>query len=136
MNVSIKDLNKGAVLAALFNASKPQGLGFLHYNAKSMTEAEAEVLLKRSTYFDYLQGRVMKIKIEGDEIDTWGYDRDNGEGAVERVITTLRETGNPNADAIKVTHVSNTRNSAIDAEIGMNVPIPPEVKGRLRVVLI
>jgi hypothetical protein len=136
MKVSIKGLNKCAVLAALFNASKPQGLGFLHYNAKPMTEAEAEVLLEQTTYFDYLQGRVMKIKIEGDEIDTWGYDRDNGEGAVEKVIATLRETGNPNAEAIKVTHVSNTRSSAVDAEIGMNVPIPPEVKARPRVALI
>jgi len=136
MNVSIKGLSKAAVLAALYNAAKPQGLGFLHYDATAMTVREAEELLKKGNYFDYLKGRVMKIKIDGDELDSWLYDRDNGQGAAEKAIAALRETGNPNADAIKVTHASNTRSAAVDAEVGMNVPIPPEVKGRPRVALI
>lgn len=49
--VDIKGLNKAEVLAALYNNSKPLGLGFLHFDAKDMTVAEAEELLKQTTYF-------------------------------------------------------------------------------------
>lgn len=37
-------------------------------------------------YFDYLQGRVMKVDLAGDELDPRLYDRDNGEGAARRAI--------------------------------------------------
>jgi hypothetical protein len=86
--MNIKGLKKEAVLAALYNASKLQGMGFLHYNPKPMTEAEAAELLKRyeaNPYFDYLYGRVMKIEISGDELDTGLYNRDNGIDAAEKV---------------------------------------------------
>jgi hypothetical protein len=33
----------------------------------------------------------MKVHIGGDEFDPWGYDRDNGDGAAQRVIDTLRD---------------------------------------------
>ena len=72
------------MLAALYNASKPQGMGFVHYDPKPMTRQEAEALLEQGTYFDYLKGRVMKVKLSGDELNEWGYDRDNGQGAAAR----------------------------------------------------
>lgn len=108
MKVSIKDLDKGAVLAALYNASRPQGMGFVQFDPKPMTAEQGGVLIKRQRDFDYLQGRVMKIEISGDEIDTWGYDRDNGEGAAAKAIASLRETGQPNGDAIKQQHSRGT----------------------------
>lgn len=37
------------------------------------------------TYFDYLNGRVMKIEIGGDELSARTYDRDNGADAVVAV---------------------------------------------------
>jgi hypothetical protein len=40
-------------------------------------------------YFDYLQGRVMKVSLEGDELDARLYDRDNGEGAAAEAISAL-----------------------------------------------
>jgi len=87
--INISTLNKGAVLAALFNASKQQGMGFFNTKGHSpMTEAEATDLLKSQTYFDYLHGRVMKIKIE-DELHVGVYDRDNGQGAAERALAPL-----------------------------------------------
>lgn len=45
----------------------------------------------RPLYFDYLKGRVMKVDLSKDEIETAMYDRDNGQGAAEIVINELRE---------------------------------------------
>ena len=100
--IDLKGLDKAAVLAALYNAAKPQGLGFLHFDPAPMTVPEASILLAdrqaklkefNSTggnldeiYFDYLKGRVMKVDLSGDELIFWLYDRDNGEGAAQRAI--------------------------------------------------
>lgn len=65
--VDTKGLKKSAVLAALYNDSKPQGLGFPHFDPAPMTEEEAEDLLKTSTHFDYLKGRVMKVDLSNDD---------------------------------------------------------------------
>jgi hypothetical protein len=80
---------KAAVLAALYNNSKAQGASFLHFAPKPMTEGEAETLLEQRTYFDYLQGRVMKTDFSGDTLDPRLYDRDNGEGAAARAVAAL-----------------------------------------------
>lgn len=87
--INISGLDKAEVLAALYNNSKAQGMGWLHFDAAPMTANEARELLKESTYFDYLKGRVMKVRLNSDVLDTWGYDRDNGEGAAQRAIQHL-----------------------------------------------
>lgn len=88
--INISDLDKAEVLAALFNASHQQGMGFMHTEGRGlMTVAEARELLTKEIDFDYLRGRVMKIRIE-DNLDPWLYDRDNGQGAAERAIASLR----------------------------------------------
>ena len=86
--INIKD-RKPAVLAVLYNNSKPQGFGFLHFDPKPMTVELAQELLDHQTYFDYLKGRVMKVDLSGDELDPFLYDRDNGQGAAERAIATI-----------------------------------------------
>ena len=89
--VDIKGLNKADVLAALYNNSKPQGLGFLQFDPKPMNVDEAEILLKKTTVFDYLKGRVMKVNLSFDDgFEEWLYDRDNGYGSAQRVINDLR----------------------------------------------
>lgn len=110
--INLKGFNKAAVLAALYNASKPQGMGFLQYEPTPMTVEQAEQLLKQGTYFDYLQGRVMKIDLKGDELDTWGYDRDNGDGAAQRALDSLIATSDPNNAEIRHTHSDSTVRSA------------------------
>lgn len=103
--VSIVGLNKAAVLAVLYNASRPQGMGFLSYKKEPMTIEEAAQYLERTTYFDYLGGRVMKIDLKSDEnFDEWGYDRDNGEGAARRAVDSLRTTAYVNAPDVQATH--------------------------------
>lgn len=93
-NIDIGGLDKAAVLAALFNGSRPQGLGFLNYGEGNMTVEEAQAILDSGqTYFDYVKGRVMKVDLEGDSFDPWGYDRDNGAGAAKVVVDELRRDG-------------------------------------------
>lgn len=93
--MNIKGLNKAEVLAELYNNAKVQGMGFLQADNKQMTTEEAKTILDESSdkYFDYLKGRVMKIRIAGDEIDTRLYNRDNGNGAAERVLSKLVAVG-------------------------------------------
>ena len=91
--MNIAGLNKAEVLAALYNASHQQGMGILHARgAREMTPEEAEVELQESwnEYFEYLHGRVMKISLQKNEVNTQGYNRDNGEGAAERAVDQLR----------------------------------------------
>lgn len=110
--IDLKGLDKAAVLAALYNASKPQGMGFMHYDSTPMMVEEARQLLERGAYFDYLKGRVMKVDLGGDTLDTWGYDRDNGDGAAAKALESLQTTGDPNSADIRHTHSVNTVRSA------------------------
>ena len=88
--INIKGLDKAEVLAALYNNARPQGMGFLHFTPERMTRDEATKLLERTTYFDYLRGRVMKVSLEGDELREGLYDRDNGQG---QALLALQDAG-------------------------------------------
>ena len=97
--INIKGLGKAEVLSALFNSSKMQGLNIQLVNMgmrdypKPMTKEEAQSILDKmgeEKYFDYLNGKVMKVNITNDEFREWGYDRDNGEGSAKLAIDTLR----------------------------------------------
>ena len=94
--ISIKNKNKGAVLAALYNNSKPQGMGLIHFTPENMTVEQGEKLIEEISedkfdpnYFDYLQGRVMKVDLSKDEFDPRLYDRDNGEDAALNSIKSI-----------------------------------------------
>lgn len=89
--IDISKLDKADVLAALYNASQPLGLGFLHYTSDDMTSDEARQLVEQAgepPCFDYLKGRVMKVRLTD---DFWPglYDRDNGAGAAARALQPL-----------------------------------------------
>lgn len=90
--INIKNISKAKLLAALFNRSKQQGMGFMDVRgANQITEQQAEEILSQSKgmYFDYLYGRVMKIDLSKDEMSTFLYNRDNGPDAAEKVIQQL-----------------------------------------------
>lgn len=90
MRISLKGLDKAQVLAALYNASKPQGMGFLQYDPEPMDVEEAERCLNAGPYFDYLKGRVMKVDLSGEDLNPRNYDCDNGIGAAEKAISAVR----------------------------------------------
>ncbi len=89
MTIDISNLDKADVLAALYNNSRPQGMGMIHFDPAPMTAKEARPFVERSTYFDYLKGRVLKVDIGGDVLDPWLYDRDLGAGAAARALSHL-----------------------------------------------
>ena len=85
--MNISKLDKAVVLAALYNHARPQGMGLTHYDPVPMTMDEArEILATGQTHFDYVKGRVMKVDLSKDFLDTRLYDRDNGSGAAEDAI--------------------------------------------------
>ena len=113
--ISLKGLDKAEVLAVLYNASKPQGMGFMQYDPRPMTRDEAQKLLDvKQTNFDYLKGRVMKIDLSGEELSVWLYNRDNGEEAAQRAIASLRSTGKVDSELVKIVHDLNARDAARD----------------------
>jgi len=94
--VSITGLDKADVLAALYNAAAPIGLGVLRYREESMTREQAQALIDAETTsygvsFDYVHGRPLKIDLTTDELRTDLYNRDQGMGAAERVVAELRK---------------------------------------------
>lgn len=89
--INIAGLEKAAVLKALYDNSQPLGMGFIHYDPKPMSLEEARAFLAKSTYFDYLKGRVMKSELSKNDYYEGLYDRDNGPGAALRALTPLIE---------------------------------------------
>lgn len=86
--VNIKGLLKDDVLVALWNASKCQGISFMDYAPLTAGQAYAEILKRKK--FDYLNGKVLKVDLSGNEFDERLYDRDNGAGAAQKAIDELR----------------------------------------------
>jgi len=107
--IDVSDIPPAKLLAALYNAVSPSGMGFLQARNGDLTTEEAQSLLDgiteetdypmkhnrekgKSAYFDYLYGRCVKVKINGKTISPMLYDRDYGDGALMRIIETLRES--------------------------------------------
>lgn len=90
--ISTEGLDKADVLAALYNASKPQRLDFLIYDREPMSREEAAALLDQGDRFNYLKGRAMKIHLTDTGFEEWAYDRDNGAGAAQRAIQGIQST--------------------------------------------
>jgi hypothetical protein len=102
--IDISKLKKADVLRVLYNASKPQGMGYMKETRADMPESQAETVVaaklkvykdagidtNETLYFDYVGGRVMKVDIAGDKLDPRLYDRDNGQGAAAAAIEELR----------------------------------------------
>ncbi len=84
--INIAGISKAKILAALYNNARVQGLGILQAIPGNMSVAEAEDRLSDSSYFDYVNGRVLKINLSGDGLRTALYDRDNGNGAARRAL--------------------------------------------------
>ncbi len=127
--VSIKGLDKAVVFAALYNRAKAQGMGFTQYDPEPMAAEQAQENIGEFGYFDYVLGRVMKIDLSGDEVSTGGYNRDNGQGAVEEIIAELREGGEVNSPSIRDAHSENTLAAAAHLEYNQDEQSSSEVDG-------
>lgn len=87
-------IDKATLLAALWNNAKPPPEGFPHHSgAGHMNREQAAEHLGRRTWWDYLDGRILKLHLGGNTLDPRAYDRDNGPGLASAVITRIRKTG-------------------------------------------
>lgn len=88
--INISKLTKAEVLSRLYNGARPFGMGFLQAKEEDMTLYQATNILKDRKddhYFDYLQGRLLKVDLSSDEeLDPRLYDRDHGTGAAEHAL--------------------------------------------------
>ncbi len=92
MEIDISRMNKADVLRALYNHAKAQGTGILIADREDMPYEEAKALLDNGqTYFDYVNGRVMKVDLSGDVLDPFLYDRDNGPDAANNALQTIEQ---------------------------------------------
>lgn len=90
MRLNIKGINKAEILLRLYNSSFPQGAGFFQIKKiEDMKIEEARKMLQKKLCFDYVLGRPLKVNLEGDELETFFYDRDNGANAALRVLQDL-----------------------------------------------
>jgi hypothetical protein len=89
ISISINNLSKSSVLAALYNNAKSHGMGFLQYKKDSMSAEDASQLLQITHDFDYIRGRVLKVDLSGDSFSPRLYNRDNGPNAAENAIAHL-----------------------------------------------
>lgn len=99
--INITGLKKAVVLAGLYNACDPQkstlndwanSLLAQDLLPEPMTKHEAELILKTSTKFDSMRGRIFKVDLSDDDwFDEEDYDQINGPGTAQRVIDQLLE---------------------------------------------
>jgi hypothetical protein len=104
--INTAGMDEVAVFTALYNAAKPQGMGFHQDDAQDITEEEGAKLYYYATpegsfleeagtlqsMFDYIGGRLMKLSrsdIERGYIDVTTYDKYNGAGTAQRAVEHL-----------------------------------------------
>lgn len=101
--INIKGIDKAELLVELYNRSRQQGFGMLQ-RARNLTVEDAREMLKESTYFDYLYGKVMKVDLSNDEeLNEFLYDRDNGQGAAQAVVDEIRKKMQESAEKVEAT---------------------------------
>jgi hypothetical protein len=96
--IDITGLDKRDVLVALWEKSKVAGFYQSHdahiFGIRAPTtcsEKEVSAVLdSEHMCADYVDGRVIKTCFKGDSLNPWGYDRDNGKGAMKAVVDALR----------------------------------------------
>jgi hypothetical protein len=103
--IDLEEMDKAEVLATLYNAATPFGMGFLEYEAKPMTKDDARNILdKFHEPFDYLKGRAMKIDLSDDMLDPSRYDNYYGAGTALKALMALSKTNQTNPKQVQDMH--------------------------------
>lgn len=93
-DIDITGIDKVELLIALYKNGHKVGMGFL---AGDMSDDDIRAYVADYTqkfgdfpYVDYLGGRPLKVDLKRDTFRTDLYDRDNGIGAAQAVVDSLR----------------------------------------------
>lgn len=90
--LDISKMDKAEVLQKLWNGAinnQNHGMVFLLQALQSDMSLETAQFYVQSSphlYFDYVDGRCMKVDLRGDTLDPTMYDRDCGQGAAARAL--------------------------------------------------
>lgn len=110
--IDVSDIQPAVLLASLYNGASVFGAGIYQARPGQMTVEQAQKLIDgddvetdyvggeqkaaerkrtKSAYFDYLYGKPLKLRIDGKKLNPWGYDRDHGQGAAQRIVDNIRK---------------------------------------------
>lgn len=91
--VDITGLDKRVLLRKLWESSKSAPFfAMSNIPPHPLSESEIDKVFEmEEPYADYLSGRVIKTRFTTDLLDPWGYDRDNGSGAMQKVVDSMRK---------------------------------------------
>jgi hypothetical protein len=89
--IDITGLDKRELLRMLWENSKPAAFFAMSgMNPPQCNDTEIDKVLSKDCYADYLCGRAIKTSFKTNKLDPRGYDRDNGTGAMKRVVDSMR----------------------------------------------
>lgn len=92
VKVDVSGIDKVHLLRALWANSQVAAWCQVHDVYEDFDECAAKKQFAESDgSFGYFCGRVIKCNLTGDSVNPWGYDRDNGQGAFQKVVTEIRE---------------------------------------------
>lgn len=94
--IDISDKDRNEVLAALYNASTPAGMGFAQYNPMPLTKEIASMYFEQFGQpdkdgviaFKWVMGRPLNCKFIENLVYVAGYNNDNEWGLAQRAIST------------------------------------------------
>ncbi|HXV27317.1 MAG TPA: hypothetical protein VD862_04845 [Candidatus Paceibacterota bacterium] len=129
------DLEPRILLAVLYNAAGPRGLGFLKYEPVPMNRDDADrVISERGSdiltdipsmrevfagppylSLDYVYGRPVKASLRTDRLDPRAYDGKHGRDWAARAIASYRTTGEVNSQEIWEMHVASLETGGREA---------------------
>jgi hypothetical protein len=90
--IDISGLDRVQLLRHLWEKSKVAGFFGMYGGPTPSFGSERRPEDAVSGYIDYFCGRVIKTDLRDDEINPYLYDRDNGKGAFQRVVDTMRSS--------------------------------------------
>lgn len=95
--IDISSKDRGAVFAALYNASTPVGAGFFQYNPMSWDAEMGEYFFHQfgterndgSVYFGYVVGRAVDVLFKDNLLYVRNYNYNNGFGCAQKAVSTV-----------------------------------------------
>ena len=92
--VNIEGIDRAKLVQELYKNAKSPGNGATIRSSEELPLDVAKDLVGKD--MDYVAGRVMKIEVprasESNELDTFLYNRDNGENAAEKVVSSINKS--------------------------------------------
>lgn len=124
--IQIGNLSKASILASLYNASSPIGVGFVGAinGPVTMDDVSARDYINQrggNLKFDYVYGRPIKVDLTGDSFDPRLYDRRNGGvGVARRIVEKLRKSNEVSSSYTHAIHNANLMSALCDTQGGIS----------------